>query len=148
VGEAGRDAQVTFTFRGWASAKTTDACRETERNAFTGDHHKSDATYCTKNKLSAAQLNECDVTAACDAATYSVNGTQQNAHALSNTSSRGGKTGFFPRIHGTCVPKVTAAAIVFTTCSLTDKPAEIPSGWQNCFLSARPATLSGMPPCT
>ena len=35
VGEAGRDTQVTFTFQGWASAKTTAG---QPGNVFTGVH--------------------------------------------------------------------------------------------------------------
>ena len=60
MGEAGRDTQVTFTFREWASAKATGL----------------QATQCLYGCSSVAQLNECRKTAACDAATYSVIGTQ------------------------------------------------------------------------
>ena len=66
VGEAGRDTQVTFTFHGWASAKTTGLR----------------AAQCLYRCSSVAQLNECGKARACGAATYSVNGTLLGGDAI------------------------------------------------------------------
>jgi hypothetical protein len=91
VGEAGRDTQVTFTFREWASAKTTARW----------------IAHCLYGYPFDAQLNQCGKACACGPATYSVNGTQRAPNASDNTSSRTGKWASKARFYGTSVLKMT-----------------------------------------